>query len=283
MTHPKLTLEKLIEAETKSYDGKMAVWADDLRGNTLEILPDEPYETASCIKAYILTWLFHCVELGSASLDDELEYKPEHCVEGSGVFRDLAFGSKMPVRNVATLMIIISDNIATNMLIDYLGQENINNGIHAMGFTATTLHNPIHFDRYEKLGTTTPRDYGTLFTRLARNELLCPESNAAMLDIYRRQHYNSMLTRCLPPYFLDSEDTGDEELFYVASKSGSMDACRNDGGIIHTPYGDYVLVIMHKDFSDSIYYNDHPAYLYGSRVSRMLFDRYLALEGRISL
>jgi len=283
MEHAKLTLEKLIEAELKSYDGTMAVYVDDLRGGRVEILPDEKFETASTIKAYILTWLFKCIEDGTASLEDELEYKESQFVDGSGVFRDLSFGTKMPVRNVATLMIIISDNIATNMLIDYLGLDNINNGIHAMGFTDTILHNPIHFDRYHQLGTTTPRNYADLFGRLAKDTLLSHESNQAMLDIYRRQHYNSMLTRGFPPYFLDSEDTGDEELIWVASKSGSMDACRSDGGIVHTPYGSYVIVLMNKDYSDNIYYNDHPAYLFGSRVSRLILDRYLALEGKIRL
>ena len=48
----------------------------------------------------------------------------------------------------------------------------------------------------------------------------------------------------------------------MASKSGSMNACRNDGGIVHTPYGEYVIVLMNKDFNDIIEYNDHPAIVY---------------------
>ncbi len=44
----------------------------------------------------------------------------------------------------------------------------------------------------------------------------------------------------------------------MASKSGSMNACRNDGGIVHTPYGEYVIVLMNKDFHDVIEYNEHP-------------------------
>ena len=67
----------------------------------------------------------------------------------------------------------------------------------------------------------------------------------------------------------------------MASKSGSMNACRNDGGIVHTPYGEYVIVIMNKNFSDAIYYDDHPALVFGAKVSRLIFDQYLALEGRL--
>ena len=69
----------------------------------------------------------------------------------------------------------------------------------------------------------------------------------------------------------------------MASKSGSMNACRNDGGIVHTPYGEYVVVIFNKNFSDPIYYDGHPAMEYGGRISRMLLDQYLALEGRLAL
>ena len=189
----------------------------------------------------------------------------------------------MPVYNLAVLMITVSDNIAANMLIDYLGVDGINESIGRLGFRQTVLHNSLHFDRYRRLGTTTPREYGTLFARLSRGELVSPESDGRMIAILRRQHTNTMLTRDFPPVLLDSEDTGEEELFWVASKSGSMDAVRADGGIVHTPCGDYVLVLMSKEFSDPIYYPEHPALVFGGRVSRMLLERYLALEGRFRL
>ena len=54
-----------------------------------------------------------------------------------------------------------------------------------------------------------------------------------------------------------------------------------DGGIVTTPYGSYVIVMLHKEFSDKQYYPEHPATVYGGRVSRLIFDQYLALEGRI--
>ena len=102
-----------------------------------------------------------------------------------------------------------------------------------------------------------------------------------MRRIFRQQHYNQMFIGSLPPYYTDAEESGaDPELIYTATKSGSMDACRNDGGLVHTPYGDYVLAMMCTDFKNKLEVNDHPAFLYGARVSRLLFDQYLALEGR---
>ena len=122
-----------------------------------------------------------------------------------------------------------------------------------------------------------------LFARIAKGELVSREASAEMLAILRQQHYNTMLTHDFPQYYLDCEETGAPELIWVASKSGSMNACRNDGGIVHTPYGEYVIVLMNKDFHDIIEYNEHPAMVYGARVSRMILDQVLACEGRLSL
>ncbi len=279
----RLTLEKRIAAEIASYDGTMSVYADDLKGNIIAIGEQEKFETASTIKTYILACLFDEIQKGNASLSEMVTYQESHFVEGSGVLRALDPGAVLRVKDVATLMIIVSDNVATNIMIDYLGQDTINDCIQKLGCRDTVLHNPIHFERYEKLGTTTPKDYASMFTRLVHGKLISPEADAEMLDIFKKQHYNSMIVGDFPPYYMDSEDTGEEELIQVASKSGSMDACRNDGGIIYTPYGPYVLVMMHKNFSDSLYYAGHPATVYGAKVSRMLLDQYLALEGRFRL
>jgi beta-lactamase class A len=89
-----------------------------------------------------------------------------------------------------------------------------------------------------------------------------------------------MLTRDLPQYYLDSENTGDEELIYIASKSGSMNACRNDGGIVSTPYGAYAIALFTKEFMDSLYYDDHESYRFGGKVTRLMFDNYISLKGK---
>jgi len=185
----------------------------------------------------------------------------------------------MTAKNFAKIMIIISDNIATNTLIDFLGIENINKTCQDLGFKNTVLYNKINFEKYEKLGTITPRDYAKFFEMLYKEEIWSKELSREMLSIFKNQHYNTMITKSFPQYYLDSENTGDEELIYVASKGGSMDTCRNDGGIIYTPYGSYVLVIFTKKFRDPLYYNEHEAYRYGSKVSRLILDQYLALRG----
>lgn len=283
MTDPRLTLEERIEAELKSYDGTMGLYIDDLKGNVITRFPDEKFETASTIKVYILAALFDAIGQGKASLKDMLTCEERFWIDGSGILGSLEVGTTLSVKNVATLMIIVSDNIATNMLIDYLGIDNINACIQKLGCKDTVLHNVLDFAKYHQLGTTTPRDYASLFAQVARGTLVSAEASAEMLAIFRQQHYNTMLTHDFPQFYLDCEETGEPERIWVASKSGSMNACRNDGGIVHTPYGEYVIVLMNKDFHDIIEYNDHPSMVYGARVSRMILDQILACEGRLYL
>lgn len=280
MIDPRLTLEARIAAEIKSYDGKMGLYIDDFHGNVITMNPDEPYETASTIKVYILAALYQAVEQGRASLKDMLTCEERFWIDGSGILGSLEVGTTLSVKNVATLMIIVSDNIATNMLIDYLGIDYINECILNFGCKDTKLHNVLDFAKFRQLGTTTPRDYASMFIRIQNRTLVSPEASEQMWDILRQQHYNSMLVKSLPQYYVDA-DNYDEQLFWFASKSGSMNACRNDGGIITTPYGSYVIVMLHKEFSDKQYYPDHPATVYGSRVSRLVFDQYLALGGKL--
>ena len=280
MTDPRLTLEERIEAELKSYDGTMGLYIDDLKGNVITRFPDEKFETASTIKVYILAALFDAIGQGKASLKDMLTCEERFWIDGSGILGSLEVGTTLSVKNVATLMIIVSDNIATNMLIDYLGIDNINACIQKLGCKDTVLHNVLDFAKYHQLGTTTPRDYASMFVRIQNRTLVSPEASEQMWQILSQQHYNSMIVKSLPQFYVDS-DNYDEQLFWFASKSGSMNACRNDGGIITTPYGSYVIVMLNKDFSDKQYYPDHPATVFGSRVSRMIFDQYLTLEGRL--
>ena len=275
----RLSLESRIKAEVYNFTGMVGLYVNDFKGNIVEINSEEKFETASCIKVFVLAELYRQIFENKIKSDDILKYSKENYVVGSGVLRALDFGVEMTAKNFATLMIIISDNIATNILIDFLGIDNINNTCKDLGLNDTVLYNKIDFEKYSKLGTTTPKDYGRIFELLYKGELWSKDLSEEMIAILKNQHYNTILTNALPPYFLDAEDTGDEELISIASKSGSMDACRNDGGIIYTPYGGYVISVFTKDFKDNLYYQEHESYRFGGKVSRLIFDQYLSLKG----
>lgn len=195
---PKFTLENRIAAELKSYDGHMGFYADDLKGNVVSIHADEDFETASTIKTYILVCLFEQIERGKASLEDVLTYRKQHQVSGSGLVHSLDFGALLRVKDAATLMIIVSDNAATNMIIEYLGIDTINACIQRLGCSSTRLHRFLQFDSpgLGRLGTSTPRDYASIFTRLAKHQLISPGADQAMRlkSTVRRRQSICMIT-----------------------------------------------------------------------------------------
>jgi beta-lactamase class A len=276
----KLSLKERLKAEIISFSGKMSLYANDFRGNIIEIDADEKYEAGGCINAFILAEFFRQIKDGTIHPQDRLVYEGSNYVYGSGIIRFLDCGLDMTAINFARLMIIVGDNIAANILIDYLGIDNINNTCQDLGFKNTKLHNKLDFDEYEKLGTTTARDYGKYFEKLYLGEMFDEKLSNEIIGIYKKQSTNPMITTDFPQYYLNSEDTGDDELISVASKSGTMDYCRNDGGIIFTPYGGYLLTMFTKKFRDPLYYNEHESYRFGSKSSRLLFDQYMALRGR---
>lgn len=278
-----MTLEDRIERELISYNGRMAFYARDFHGNKVAIRELECFETASTIKSFILLTLFEQEKSAAVDIQRPIRYKEEYRVDGSGVLHNMQSGFEMSLLNFAVLMIIISDNTATNAIIDFLGIEAINRTIQKYGFEQTKLHNPICWERYEVLGTTSARDYGEFFYKLHQNELASPKACQSMIEILKKQHYNSMITRDFPQFYLSGDDCIAErsEQIEIASKSGSMNDCRNDGGIIFTPQGDYIMAMLHKDFYDPLYYADHEATRYGARVSRMILDQFLALGGKL--
>ena len=282
MSDTGLSLKNRILSELTGFDGNIYMYADDLNGTRIEIGADTICESASTIKIFVLGTLFEEALAGRADLNAPLSYRTQHYVDGSGVIRYLKEGLVLRAEDAAVLMIIYSDNIATNMLIEYLGIERINAFIKKTGCSSSRLHRRLYSEGgHGKLGDITPRDMGRFFTLLSEGKLVSPEASHKMKDIFRKQQLKEMLSGQLPAFYFDPDrEASQEDLFYVASKSGSMDDCRNDGGIIHTPCGEYILVMMCTDFSNKLEVLDHPAFLYGQRVSRLIFDQYMALNGR---
>ena len=163
MPHPELTLERRIDAELCGLDAKMCVYADDLHGHVVERGADDEFESASTIKIYILGCLYAQTEAGKASLDAELTYEARHFVDGSGLIRSLGEGARLRAHDVATLMIVVSDNIATNMLIDYLGLDTINAFIRSIGCTHTKLHRSLRSDNWSEKLVPLPRGIWAAF------------------------------------------------------------------------------------------------------------------------
>ena len=267
-----MELENIIKNSIVNFDGKIAVYYDDLKGHTLEISDNELYNGASCIKIFVLIELFNQLYKDIKSRDDILKCEEKHYVDGSGILQYLSKDIELNVLDVATLMMIISDNVATNMLIDYLGIENINRTIKELGCDNTKLLSKFKLGKDEMFSVITAKDYANVWKIINNNELYDANISKEIIDILKHQKYHEMVVDGIDDIYKDVDNS---VIKYTATKSGKYKNVRNDGGIVSTIYGDYILVIFIKDFKDEFYMNDSYAYEYGRKISNIIFNNFI--------
>ena len=247
MTHPALTPEKRIAAELRTYDGKMSVYADDLRGGVIEMEADELFETASTIKTFLLAALFDRVARGEASLTDELTYREDEYVSGSGVIRDLAFGSRMPVYNLAVLMITVSDNASANTLTGLLGGGDAAAGMAAVNAWAASAgyagveFNRLMLDNNGLQNYVTAESCAAILRDIYRGRCVSEEASGKMLELLKDQQVNDRIPAGVPAGTASAHKTGNLAGLCVA-----------DVGIVFTEGGDFLLcAICNRPYTDA--------------------------------
>ena len=158
--------------------------------------------TASLIKVPVLVSLYQAVHQGLISLTDRIRYREDQRCLGSGVLIHLTPGVEMAVRDAAVLMIIISDNVATNMMIDLVGLEQVNETMRRLGLDKTMLFQRLGDTKAgldaRKMSVSTGREMARLLELIARHQAVSPEASEDMLRIMRRQDYRHELSRLLP-------------------------------------------------------------------------------------
>lgn len=237
----------------------------------------EPFPAASTIKVFILQALLERVAAGGAVLQEELVLGSSDQALGSGVLKGLAAGRAYTLRDLATLMIVVSDNTATNMVIQRLGVPDINAVARANGWTATRLAGLVARPDLGAVGddavaTTSARDLADYFARLWAGSLLPRALTELAQGIYRRQLYTEQLGRYLP-YDPDTAEGGVGPV--IASKSGWIRGVRNEAGVVEAGERRYALAIMTKDCPDRRFHLDNRGSLVVSKVSRLLYQRFV--------
>ena len=272
-------LKQLIENELINFNGEVSIYASDLKGHTLEMNSSEVQNPASCIKVFILVELMRTLYFKEKNLTDTLIYEEKYDVIGSGVLHLLSPGVELSVINVATLMMVISDNVATNMMIDYLGIERINQTIREIGCTNTELYGLFDYSHSKPFSKTTASDYALVFEKMIKKELWDSSISDQIIAIMKKGKYHEMVGDGISKTLQKSNS---ELIHYVATKSGKENQVRNDGGIVSTKYGDYVLCIFIHNFNDSYNANDEDVYCIGRKISNIFFQRYIALQGQFT-
>ncbi|HET7095156.1 MAG TPA: serine hydrolase, partial [Thermomicrobiales bacterium] len=201
---------------------------------------------------------------------------------GSGILRDLSLDVELSVRDFATLMIVVSDNTATNLLIDLVGIEQVNRTLADLGFARTRLFRRLDFPDIgtdaRRLAVTTPAELAAIMAALANRTILSSESCDAILDIMRKQHYVDLTPRYLPfsPYAeeLGQPDNG----LRIANKTGGWHGMRADMALIEWPDGDgmrrYVVGIGTEGDPDTRFWAENAADRLIGRVSKLIFDHF---------
>lgn len=262
-------------AQVEARVGYALVPFDD--GEAIRVASAVPLPTASCIKVYILAALYAADAAGRLSLDERVEYTPEHQTLGSGVLKLLEPGCRLTLRDHARLMIVISDNAATNTCIRTLGgPAKTQEAIQALPISlpGTHLKDFINFDSMaqDAFAVSSADDFTALLTSIFRKT--CTGSAAHDEEVYwtlRRQQLRSMLPRYLPCSEY-AEEFGVEETYRCGTKSGSLPGVRADVGIVETPVRSWAMAVQVQGDPDFNTGSEHPFTHVIADMSQLVFD-----------
>jgi beta-lactamase class A len=186
-------LHRTLDSLAKHFHGVLGYSINNLdTGERLTLRGDETFPTASLIKVAVLVTLFDLTEKGMLSLDDQLTLLKIDQVPGSGVLQFMHPGMALSVRDAAVLMSILSDNTATNLLLDKIVIRRVWQKMEALGLQHTKVHSKVFLriasvavDSSVKygLGVTTPNEMARLFEMMANGRAVSPKADSAMLEI----------------------------------------------------------------------------------------------------
>jgi beta-lactamase class A len=254
-----------LAALTKPFKGTVVLYAKNLRtGREFALGADTKVRTASTIKLPILCALESLIAAGKVRWDERLLLKADDKVTGSGVLGNLADGTDLTVRNVAILMIIVSDNTATNLLLDRISADAVNDYLDSIALPITRSNRKVRGDgtklkeptgwskagqleenKKYGLGVSTPREMVRLLEMLQGGKIVSAEASKDILDIMKMQQVRDGIARHAP------------EDLEIASKSGSLDALRSDVGIVYTKDGPIAMAITVDDMPETDYSPDN--------------------------
>ena len=271
---------ELLKPHIDFFPGEVRLYARNLKsGADVGLGDNDPVRTASTIKLPIMAAVFNEVAQGRAKWDERLRLRGVDKVSGSGVLHEFSDGVELPLRDLVHLMIVVSDNTATNLVIDRITADTVNAFMDTLGLPRTRSMRKVRGDGTQLkdasgwskaglleenkrfgLGSSTPREMVTLLGKLHRGEVVSPEASKEMLAILGRQQFKNCIGRYLGPY-------------RVMSKSGSLDALRSDVGLVITPRGPIAMAITVDGMPWVDYSEENPGLALVGRLAAIIADK----------
>ena len=259
-------LRRVLDSLARAHDGVVGYSVRNIdTGERLDLRGDETFPTASLIKVSLLVTLFDMVEKGDIALDDPIRVLKVDKVPGSGLLQFLHDGIEITVRDAAWLMSTISDNTATNLLVDKIAIRRSWQKMEALGLPHTKLHSKsfqrmtsVAMDSSVKygLGVTTPNEMARLFELMAQGKAVSPSADSTMLDILEHNTYSAMLPRFIPGVRL-------------AHKDGETDQVRTNCGLMRLQ-SRVALCIMTRENQDRRWIVDNAAQVMIARMGEAI-------------
>ena len=274
------TLPNSLRARIKGFDGSVSLYAKNLdTGVSVGIREAEAVRTASTIKLPILLAVFDAVARGQAKWTEPMTLTAAEKVSGSGVLgSEISEGVVLPLRDVVHLMMVLSDNTATNMVLERFTADAVNAYLDTIGIKTTHSLRKIRGDgnqlksasgwsaagklpENEKygLGVSTPRDMVTILEKLERGEIVNVEASREIIAIMKRCRDDSGIRRRVGGV-------------PVANKTGALDALRSDVGIVYSKGGRIAMAITVDGMPKIDYGPDNAGCLLIADLAKMLVE-----------
>lgn len=236
-------LKVKIEGLISKLNGEVGVVVKNVKtGEIIMFNEDMVFPSASIIKLPIIWELFRKIESKDISLDNEVALQECSKVGGFGILKELHNGLNLSIKDLATLMIILSDNVATNVLIDLLGMENINQSSKDIGTKNTILQRKMMDGEAKKKGLdnfTSPIDVSNILEKFLTSYELSNVSRNKIIDILKRQQCNNKL-----PVLIDKD-------IAFAHKTGDLPGVEHDAGILFLNNTEIIVVVLTKNLKDN--------------------------------
>jgi beta-lactamase class A len=261
-----------LEQIAASHEGVTGISVRNLAtGAAISIRGQETFPSASLIKVPILVAMLEEVQQGRMRLDERVSMIERDRVGGTGVLRHMGTGTALTLEELAWLMTVLSDNTATNLILDKIDVRTVWTKMEALGLPHSKVHSKtfrretsIAVDssvRYG-LGVTTPEEMVQLFSLLHDGRAVTPALDSLAMRMLLANQDGNMLTRWLPSGVR------------VAHKSGTGERVRTDCGIMYTPAAPVALCVMTRENRDTSYAVDNAAHRLIGRIAQHVFHHY---------